>query len=218
MKKIVSSILIFSVLVIALSSCKRQTGGFNDPNQFNEYWWLESYDECVDGIERLMSHGSSFNNTALISDDSDLFDMKYCVLTNRLRADKEVGIFVNRFDRKVEGVIVMCFAFFDNVEIDELIYSNVWDYKAYQIIVDVDSAVKNDFYYEELTEDSLECTEVFEGRQVIYEYRFKDDEQVILSIKHSKFINEKLDFSVISEILNSIEADMFEKMKNNMQG
>ena len=110
----------------------------------------------------------------------------------------------------------MCFAFFEDVKIDDLIYSYVWDYKAYQIIIDVDFSVKNDFNYEELTQDLLECTEKLQGRQVIYEYRLKEDKQVILSIKHSKFIDEKLDFSVIQAILNSIDVDMFEQMKNYM--
>ena len=223
MKKTVSILLILLLFVstMFLSSCgglgigKQYTAGFSDPVHFHEYWWLESYDECIDGIESLASCGSSFGQTILLSDDTDLYDMKYCIFTDRRYADKEVGIFVDRFDRKVENVKIMCFAFFEDVEIDELKYSYISDYKAYQIIVDLAYAIKCDFDFDELTMDSLECTVVEKPSfDIAYEYRLKENGTLVLCVEPSHVKNEQISDEALRSIINSIDADMFEHMSS----
>lgn len=215
--KFTSIALMIVILAFSLFSCGNlggQTGGFYDTNHFHEYWWLESYSECVDGISRLESHGSSFNETILVSYEGNLFDMKYCILTDRQKADKDVGFFVDRFDRKVENVEVMCFAFFEDVKLNDLKRSYVEEYKAYQIKVEVEYAKKHNFSYEGITVDSLECIEYTEHRQAIFEYRLKESNELILTIECSKFKNEKLSDEVIQAIINSIDVGMYEQMKD----
>ena len=43
-----------------------------------EFWWVETYDECMEAIELLKSHDSTFRKTAIFTYDGELFDTKYC--------------------------------------------------------------------------------------------------------------------------------------------
>ena len=127
-----------------------------------------------------------------------------------------MGMFVDRFDRKVENVEIMCFAFFEDVKLYDLKRSYVEEYKAYQIKVEAEYAKKHDFNYEGLTVDSLECIVYTKHRQAIFEYRLKESNELILTIECSKFKNEKLSDEAIQAIINSIDTGTYEQMKDCM--
>ena len=149
MKKLISVILIL-IICISLFSCddgidtssggcnfyikdifpEGYTGGFPDNIGFWgwEYWWVESYEECLDAIELLKSHGSTFNETAIFTYEGDLFDTKFCFKINGEFVNSErINYGDNPFDRKAVGIEVYSYAFFDDVTIDEISYGDVYD-------------------------------------------------------------------------------------------
>ena len=211
--KTTSVLLLIVMTIFSFCSCglTEKTGGLYGLTIEDEVWWLESYAECVDGIQRLKSHGSTFINSIPVSYEGDLFDMKYCIINNRYRADKRAGIFVDPFDRKIDKVKVMCFAFFEDINLYDLERSYINQYIAYQIIIELEYAEKYGFNYKELTTDSLECN--FIAEDLIYEYRLKGDNACVLSIKSSSRKNAKLSDEVIQAIIDSVDAEIYEYMQ-----
>ena len=81
MKKVISLCLLIAMLcsVLLSSSCdgitedeytgfypKGYTGGFSrEPGATTEFWWVETYEECIEAIKLLKSHGSTFTDDAL---------------------------------------------------------------------------------------------------------------------------------------------------------
>jgi hypothetical protein len=157
--KTLSAILIFTLFTVALSSCslleddidnsiddpfdddivcedwdfypEGYTCGFGlQPGSKLEYWWVETYDECINAIRLLKSHGSTFSDPVTFSYEGDLFDTKYCFL---LGGEKDEIIFGdNPFDRYAQNVIIETYAFFEEVRIDEINYSYISNYEAYK--------------------------------------------------------------------------------------
>ncbi|MBR3876052.1 MAG: hypothetical protein IKJ25_04665 [Clostridia bacterium] len=140
--KTISVLLTFVLLMLALSSCdlifgskydlpEGYTGGFPGTGGFGapeiEYCWVETYDECLAAIEKLESHGSEINKALIFCYEGELFDTKYCFTFNREKADKIV-FGEDPFDRYAENVHVHAYAFLKDVEIDELIFSDVNNY------------------------------------------------------------------------------------------
>lgn len=228
MKRIVSIILTVILLssTMLLSSCgglelsgKHRYFGFADPNTSNEYLWFESYSECVEKVESLYTKDSSFYETMLVSYEGDLFDMKYCIAINESKADSEAGPFVSVFDRKTEDVGVLCFAFFEDVSLKDIKYAKVSSFNCYRIIVGMEYAKNNDFDYEGLTVDTLECKEItddpyFNG--TIYEYRLKDSGDLVLRIEPTNSKCGRLSNDAINEIVDSIDVSLYEKMSDSM--
>lgn len=109
------------------------TGGFHiDRGSGAAYYWVETYEECQAAIELLKSHGSRFGQTLIFTYEGELFDTKYCFSINRKRADK-IKYGEDPFDRYADGVYVFSYAFYDDVTIDELIYSYVGWHNAYTV-------------------------------------------------------------------------------------
>ena len=163
--KIISITLILVFSTIAFSSCfswgkipskypsfypEGYTGGFRiDPGCPVEYWWVETYEECVDAIKLLKNHGSTFSENLKIAYDGDLFDTKYCFLFDGEKDKIKFGD--NPFDRYAENVTIYTFAFFDDVSIDEINHSYVYLYEAY--VYSLGEAYENE--YEDITIDKL---------------------------------------------------------------
>ena len=81
-------------------------------------------------IELLKSHGSTFYPTVIFTCDDESFDVKYCFeLDINLSENSKYGD--NPFNRYVSTVSVMSVGFYDNVTIDELVYSHVSNYDAF---------------------------------------------------------------------------------------
>ena len=137
------------------------TGGFNhQPGANIEYWWVETYEECVAAIELLKSNDSSFSTNLVLTYDGELFDSKYCFMFIGVgsRTD-EIKWGDNPFDRHAENVNIRTFAFFEEVSIDELNHSYITQYNAYEFSnepqyeklqdeIDIDACTIDDWYYD----------------------------------------------------------------------
>lgn len=151
MKKITSILLCIVMLAttVLLSSCSNlfARGEYNFPEGYTGgirrephlmkagiYYWVETYDELVAAMELLKSHGSTFRTSVIFTYEGDLFDTKYYIYFNREKSDK-IKYGDNPFDRWAEDVVVASFAFYDDVSIDELVYSSVQQYQCYTISI-----------------------------------------------------------------------------------
>ena len=93
-------------------------------------YWVETYDECVEAIKLLESHGTYVYGEPLISYSGDIFDVKYRFIMHEMKCDKiEFG--ADPFDRYCYEVYVTCYVFFEDVEIDDFAYSLVSKYHPY---------------------------------------------------------------------------------------
>ena len=217
--KLISALLVFMISIMSLISCggiSPYNNGFYKTNPSYQYYWNEDYAGCIDNIERIKSHGSSFVEAIPVDYKGDLFDMKYCIFTDLNKTDKEAGYFVRHFDKKIEDVSVMCYVFLEDVKLRDLKRSYFMEeYKAYRIIIDVDYAKNHDFNYDGLTADMLECTESYEteDKQIMYKYTLKENNELVLSIGTFKFRNEKLSDEVIQAILDSVDVEAYKYMQ-----
>ena len=91
------------------------SGGFDQsPGENVEFWWVETYEECLAAIDLLKSHGSSFSPNLVLAYDGELFDSKYCFTFTGVgsKTDK-IKWGDNPFDRHAENVTIRSFAFFE---------------------------------------------------------------------------------------------------------
>ena len=153
MKKIISFCLLTVIVctTLILSSCnigvgdmghkthdlfpEGYTGGFrHQPGPNIEYWWVETYEECLEAIELLKSHGSTFSDDLHFVYESELVDCKYCfVITGVGGKSEEIKWGDNPFDRCAKDVRIDSYAFFGEVTIDEINHSLVSNFNAYKI-------------------------------------------------------------------------------------
>ncbi len=108
------------------------TGGFrHQPGCDVEYWWVETYEECVAAIEMLKSHGSTFAESVIFTYEGDLFDTKYCFeIPHYDNRTEEIEFGDNPFERRGGDVLVCSYAFFEDVTIEEINYSYVSRYRS----------------------------------------------------------------------------------------
>ena len=100
-----------------------------------EFWWVETYEECLVAIELLKSHGSTFEKNAIFTHDSELFDTKYCFKIALVGTGTErIKFGDDPFDRRAMDVEVSSYAFFESVTIDEINHGDVSDYNPQCII------------------------------------------------------------------------------------
>ena len=180
------------------------TGGFGIPSGSDvEYYWVETYEECVEAIELLKSHGSTFEEWLIFTYNGELFDTKYCFKMNGARSD-EIQYGENPFDRKSEGVRVQSIAFMEDVAIEELVYENIAFYDAYILFTPgisefgtLDEYPKADgFTYEWVADDS---TDFFSGAYFIY-----IDGKLALSLSPVYMGGHELSDEILKAILDSI--------------
>ena len=111
------------------------TGGFTEDSCLHEVtgiYWLETYEEVLEAIELLASHGSTVENKQYgntvkrsigFNYEGDLFDVKWCFSYSRSKAEPlEEG--KSFFDRRIDEGEFEWFAFAKDVTIDKLVYSN----------------------------------------------------------------------------------------------
>ena len=172
--KTISILLVFVISFLALSSCglingnlgwttgdnghsgfdfypEGYTGGFPDafqPGVKVEFWWVETYDDCLAAIELLKSHGSTFDENAIFTYEGDLFDTKYCfVIGNNDRFTEEIEFGDNPFDRKAWKVRIESYAFFDDVTIEEINYGDIENYTVFRFSGRHEEIKKEDLHY-----------------------------------------------------------------------
>lgn len=125
------------------------TGGFpdfiSDTVFRTEYWWVETYEECVAAVELLKSHGSTFEKNAIFSYDGELFDTKYLfkICIDQSKYTEQIKFGDDPFDRRADYVQIESFAFLKNVTIDEINYGDINNYKRNNIIQIFDDAYEN---------------------------------------------------------------------------
>ena len=102
------------------------TGGVTYLLKFHQQYdvyWLETYDEVLEAIELLKSHGSTIVRTLGFSYDTELIDSKYCFAFEKEKAEPlEEG--KNFFDRRIDDGWFAWYGFFDDITIDQLMYNN----------------------------------------------------------------------------------------------
>ena len=154
------------------------TAGF--PSQINksaprvEYWWVETYDECLAAIELLRSHGSTFAKTAFFTHDGELFDTKYCFeITLEHRLTEPIQFGDNPFDRCAGDVIITSYAFFEDVTIDEINHADVYNYNPHM----VNTFIMNREKAPVISEDSARF-KWFSQRELLYVYDVSDNEMI----------------------------------------
>ena len=87
------------------------------------WWWVETYEECLDAIDQLDAKDSTFKESAIFSYEGEEFDVKYCFIL-----DKRVYLKYGRdnpFKFKSEDVEIIAFIFPHGVNIDDLAYKSV---------------------------------------------------------------------------------------------
>lgn len=158
--KFVSILLVFVLTLLSLASCELSfnetddikdgaptlhylfpdgyTGGFRNgsgyPHCYVEYWWVETYEECIDAIKLLRSHDSSFSSEIYLGYDGDLFDVKYCFQIDASGSKtQKIKWGDNPFDRYADTVKLGVYVFFEEVTIDEINHSDIGRYNAYRI-------------------------------------------------------------------------------------
>lgn len=201
MKKLRKIIALFSVIVIALSlvSCKRNrdphvcspdpwefypegyTAGFPEMRRSwnrgsrDEIWWVETYEECIEAIDRLKSHGSEFSNISLLSYDGEFCDIKYCFIFPSVHKwSDQINFGDDPFDRKAINAIVYSCIFFDDTTIDEINYGDITDYHVYSAFaVNMKQANVTDssLSYEWITdEDNKSTCLVYQSGELCYKF------------------------------------------------
>ncbi|MBQ8302082.1 MAG: hypothetical protein IJX97_00855 [Clostridia bacterium] len=164
--KTFSVLLVFVMIAFTFAGCDLVAHGthiFPDgytcgvglqPGAPVEYWWVETYDEFAEAIDLLKSHGSTFSDDIVLAYDEELFDLKYgFIMVGNGRQGERIKFGDNPFDRWAYDIKVFVVAFFDDVTIDELVYSNVKNYEAYQI--DFGSA-----YYQVMNDEAFDMDDL----------------------------------------------------------
>lgn len=201
--KIISVILVLMTLIFAFSGCnffdllpdllpygkgvhifpEGYSGGWGlQPGAPLEYWWVETYEELIAAIELLESHGSTFRTERVFTCDEELFDVKYYfVITGDGRHGEKIKFGDDPFDRWAYGVEIGTCVFFDDVTIDELVYSLVKYYEAYQVSLGSEYQL---IYDESFDVDDLsigDWTSAREGtrRALYYKKAYYSEQEVI---------------------------------------
>ena len=188
------------------------TGGFGSGSgPETEFWWVESYGECIDAIKLLKSHGSTFdpNVDIVLNYDEDLFDVKYCfIICGDGRNGERIKFGDNPFDRWAYDVMIFTYIFFDDVTIDELVYSNVKHFEAYR--VEAFASYKQAFDNNSISKDGLEIKDLTDavGKGAYYYFHVNLDGNTIMAITSCFFIsaeeNESPKEQITDECINKL--------------
>ena len=214
MKRIVSAILIIFTLLFCLTSCGQVFRSSIYPEGYiggvgisygsgTQLYWVETYEEALECIELLKSHGSTISESLLYSYEGDLFDTKYLF---RFCGKKDAAKYGdNLCDRYAENVSVETYGFFEDVDIKDFEYTYISNfdvlyfephldfYRAYNSDEDIDRDLLTYESYENLSTDlKTYLTVSYDKTLLALTYRSKNNEQT------------KLDEECINAILDSL--------------
>lgn len=186
MKRIVSFIMLLAV-TFSLFGCKRgifpkgYTGGLGIPfGSEREIFWVESYDEVIAKAELLKSHNSTFLGGYIFTESPEVFFVKYCFIFDH---DKDKIKFEDSpYDRWAELVEIRAYGFYEDISLDELVYSDIENYEYITISF-------TEHYYENYAESFID--------PIMFECRWDDD-----SLRYYGTYNEQRLFSI--EYNNSV--------------
>ena len=214
MKRIVSAILVICTLLLCLTSCgpvfrssiypEGYIGGVGiSYGSGTQLYWVETYEEALECIELLKSHGSTISESLLYSYEGDLFDTKYLF---RFCGKKDAAKYGdNLCDRYAENVSVETYGFFEDVDIKDFEYTYISNfdvlyfepyrdfYSAYNSDEDIDRDLLTYESYENMpTYYKTYLTVRYDKTLFARTYRSKNNEQT------------KLDEECINAILDSL--------------
>lgn len=209
--KTISAILSLTFFLAVLTGCvdlgtnrnsylpEDYTGGFGIPfGSGIEYYWVETYEECVSAIELLKSHGSTFDKSVFFAYEGELFDTKFCFIMDRRNSDR-IAFGDNPYDRKSVGVSIESCAFFEDVEIDELVYSYISHYNAYAFYMNHDNA-------DEITEGMLSSEQLrCEFNSITSKYEIYSGDNMLFGITYLGQENAELSDDCINAIIGSLK-------------
>lgn len=214
MKRIVSAILVICTLLLCLTSCgpvfrssiypEGYIGGVGiSYGSGAQLYWVETYEEALECIELLKSHGSTISESLLYSYEGDLFDTKYLfTFSGKMDAAKYGD---NLCDRYAENVSVETYGFFEDVDIKDFEYTYIsnFDVLYFEPNIDFYRAYNSD---EDINRDLL-TYESYENMPTYYKTYFNVtyDKTPFAQIYRSKNNEQtKLDEECINAILDSL--------------
>ena len=108
------------------------TGGFPMEPHFASSFafnWFETYDELMEALNRTRAYGTKIPVTPYFDCEEEYgVDVKFCVLMPR-KYEEDLKEGQDCFDQYIYSIGIHSFVFFDEVSIDELVYS---DYSSYR--------------------------------------------------------------------------------------
>ena len=184
-------ILVISIgsFISSLIGDPNYTGG--NPNTKNglsneDWWWVETYDECLDAIEQLKANGSNIDTSALFYYEGDEFDVKYCFAL-------EEKIYIkygrdNPFKYKSDDVKIYTYLFHKDTTIDDFAYKFVGSYCSYYFRLNPDYIESGK--YRELDASDLERSfnpntanlDFMQEFPACYEYTDKETGEVVFHL------------------------------------
>ena len=121
------------------------TGGFAETPCMHEvtgFYWLETYEEVLEAIELLKSHGSEIGRTIGFNCDGGLLDVKWCFVYSRSKAEPlEEG--KNFFDRRIDGGKFDWYGFYDDVDMEKIYYDHINKYGYFHVCYSGDYDFEN---------------------------------------------------------------------------
>ena len=154
------------------------TGGITDRQHEHdkyEMYWLETYDEVLEAIELLKSHGSTITPSLAFNCEGELMDVKYCFLFEKKNAEPlEEG--KNFFDRKIDGGKFGWYGFFEEISIEDLVY-------LYVDLLDTVSFSGSGFYYE----DDFSVVEKIDDVSGISFYSGKENTEELVGLRYKLY-------------------------------
>lgn len=200
MKKITirtaSLLMLIVIIVSSFSSCRLgeyyepngfpegYTGGFGiSPGSGIEYYWVETYDEAVESINLLKTHGSTFLSNSILAYDGDMFDTKYCFVFYGPKDKINYG--ENPYDRWATDISILSYAFYEEVSIEKIVYSLLKNYDVYSFNASV--------FYTQLAQPIKAEDIVFQDWKIEHNKYVRDiyyNNEAILSIE-SCFFGER---------------------------
>ena len=148
MKKIITILLLISIVVVSLYSCNKDEpfsgegdllpkgycGGISNSRRWgSQIYWVESYDEVVKNVGTLTEHNSTFVDSATITYEGDLFDVKYGFDMKKDKTEFPIKLGEESpYERQVYDVEIITYLFFEDVTIEEFVYHDRIFYEIFE--------------------------------------------------------------------------------------
>ena len=143
-KRIAISLLLIIAITVSFASCRKivrigkpkgYTGGLDGDgigHYYNkEFHWVETYEEVMTAIDHLRAAGNDIGLHAIPDYENETVDAKYCFYVDKSRA-KKTDNGDEWYDRTGLRIIEIVYVgFLENVTIEELEYSRVYNYKCF---------------------------------------------------------------------------------------
>lgn len=218
--KIILNILVCLSFVISLTACDllnvfgiRQgnddivpngyTGGVTNDKHYHyvyETVWLETYDELTNALTLLKSNSSEIPKTPIFNCEKYGIDVKYRISFSRDKSEKlQEGR--EYFDRRLERITVTWYAFFEELTVEELIYSRWNRYYSASVFFDSERIdIPSD-----VNDVMISIKEPYPNEDIEYNvfYSEKNQFKILMNSPESYLSEEQLD--ILEQTIEFIE-------------